>query len=196
MEWLELCAHECRQSGDRGRVSASVLVILAAVGLLLTDCLVDPDAPCDANQVERDDLITGCECAEGYVVNAEGSACVSCGPNSRVLGSECSCLQGFVRSDETGQCESTEGGVPDGQERPTGEGFDCSSEEDCAGFEADYCQRFISPYVCLVQHCATGANSCVAPYVCCDYGALEILAPAEGLCIPAANCVSPGTVVR
>lgn len=65
---------------------------------------------------------------------------------------------------------------------PKGLGDACTSQEDCAGQEASYCE-LTSSKVCLVSGCTVNAD-CWANWTCCDLTAfgLPTLCVAEGAC--------------
>ena len=51
---------------------------------------------------------------------------------------------------------------------PSGQGNTCATHDDCAGFDADYCESFVS-FTCLVDQCSPDANNCTNDYICCDF---------------------------
>jgi hypothetical protein len=93
-------------------------------------------------------------------------------------------------------CEDSDG-CPDGyaceeggegsycKRPPTGQGASCQSPDDCAGFEATYCESF-QLGVCLVQDCTVSPDSCHEGWTCCDLSSLgldETLCIQDGLCV-------------
>jgi hypothetical protein len=69
---------------------------------------------------------------------------------------------------------------------PTGQGAACESADDCASFEATYCETR-QGHVCLVQGCTLGGNDCFSGWQCCDLSAFL----GAVLCIPEGNCPAP-----
>ena len=51
---------------------------------------------------------------------------------------------------------------------PSGQGHACTSDADCSGFQADYCETIVTSE-CLVQGCDKEANNCSSGYQCCDF---------------------------
>jgi len=77
---------------------------------------------------------------------------------------------------------------------PTGLGKACSSSDDCAGFEAAYCET-VSAGSCVVNDCKADPGKCHGDWVCCDIGLLS-----QSLCIPPGElsdgqCPAGGTLV-
>ena len=72
-------------------------------------------------------------------------------------------------SSDTGSGD--DGGVDGGDDLPTGMGEVCAGEEDCAGYEADYClmQPGDDEGVCTVQDCSVDPDDCPDGYICCDF---------------------------
>ena len=54
---------------------------------------------------------------------------------------------------------------------PSGVGQPCTSHDDCANFQADYCDATISQ-ICLVQGCDIQLENCSPGYKCCDFHGL------------------------
>ena len=50
---------------------------------------------------------------------------------------------------------------------PTGLGDSCTTQADCAGKEASYCE-VLAAHVCLVNDCASNTAGCPSGFVCCD----------------------------
>ncbi len=67
-----------------------------------------------------------------------------------------------------------------------GLGKACTSDADCAGTEATYCDLMLT-HACLVQGCSLTADNCPTGYECCDMSALMVPQP---LClsIPLGGC--------
>jgi hypothetical protein len=148
-----------------------------------------------------------CVCVEGYAKPAEGGACAlipealgaecdptapacdsrypSCHATSNALGyctTECTssaeCTGGFV-------CD-TSGNPPYCQRPPVGVGQKCTSNADCASFEATYCESLQS-HVCLVQGCTKTPNDCFPGNDCCDLTSVGL----PTVCVPAGTCPFP-----
>ena len=69
--------------------------------------------------------------------------------------------------------------------RPTGEDMPCSSSADCAGFEATFCDTFVTG-TCLVSGCTVVPDSCSAGKECCDLSSFGL----PPLCIAAGACAN------
>ena len=67
---------------------------------------------------------------------------------------------------------------------PTGNGNACTSDADCAGKDANYCELFVS-HTCLVNNCTASPDSCFTGSECCEFPGTPIpsLCLAEGLCM-------------
>ncbi|MFT3926428.1 MAG: hypothetical protein QM778_28040 [Myxococcales bacterium] len=61
---------------------------------------------------------------------------------------------------------------------PTGFGASCAGPDDCASFEASYCE-VNSSHACLVNNCAANPSICYGDQVCCDIGLIG-----QSICIP------------
>jgi hypothetical protein len=70
------------------------------------------------------------------------------------------------------------------QRPPTGAFVPCSMPTECAGFEASFCEAFVSK-ACLVPDCTVDPNSCFPGTECCDFSFLML----PNLCIPAGQCM-------
>jgi len=150
---------------------------------------------------------TTCECIEGYSRPAPGSACE---PKPAGLGDACdtastpctnaSYSECHVVSGTTGYCTNTgcsatsgcSGGYacdtsstpPFCRRPPLGQGAACDSAQDCAAYEATYCESF-QTHQCLVEHCSTSPDNCFSGYQCCDLTSLGLN---NTLCVPAGAC--------
>jgi hypothetical protein len=69
------------------------------------------------------------------------------------------------------------------QRPPAGAGVPCTSDADCAGTEATFCDLFVSG-TCLVRDCSVEPNSCFSGSECCDLSGFML----PKLCIPAGAC--------
>jgi len=130
-------------------------------------CLYDENDRCSEGQRFND--TTGlCGCPSGEYVTEAG--CIACGPNERFVVDSCQCRPGFERPSAGGQCESTEP-EPDpdaGPVVPNGDGLACSSDTDCAGTTATFCDTFFDN-ICIVEDCDVANNTgCNDGETCCD----------------------------
>jgi hypothetical protein len=149
----------------------------------------------------------GCTCEAGY---AKPSADEACAPVPMGLGSPCSpsmpctdptfdhcatgldgsgyCTQTGCAANEdcaAGYACDTSGSPSYCQRPPVGAGTPCTSDADCAGTEATYCDTFVQ-HACLVQGCSVSPNNCFSGTECCDLSSLGIPQP---ICIPAGACM-------
>jgi hypothetical protein len=69
---------------------------------------------------------------------------------------------------------------------PSGDGQSCSSDDDCEGTEATYCEIY-DTHVCHVQGCSLAPNDCFPGQDCCD------LSVASGGIVTKLICVAAGT---
>jgi hypothetical protein len=85
----------------------------------------------------------------------------------------------------------TESDAPDGDAGadaggPTGLMEPCGSQDDCAGYDASFCNLLMEPNVCLIPDCTPSPDDCPADYFCCDFMAAieETAGLPDTLCIP------------
>lgn len=159
-----------------------------------------------------------CLCEEGFVRTTTDGPC-----EQSSIGAECTaseeCSEAFpycfigsaMSTGGAGYCTTVgcedNAGCPgswtceaDGSERickslPSGLGDHCTTDDDCAGQQASFCERF-QTNTCMLQDCATGTTRCPNEWSCCDYSGLL----GVSLCLPpgqeAANeCPSGGKLV-
>jgi hypothetical protein len=69
---------------------------------------------------------------------------------------------------------------------PTGDGDPCTTDAQCAGKEATFCEIYMS-HVCYVEGCSLTANDCFPGKECCDLG------PKSGGLVKKQICVKAGT---
>ena len=70
------------------------------------------------------------------------------------------------------------------QKPPEGLFAPCNSSEECASFEATYCE-VVYAHVCLVEDCSTTAQDCGFPgFTCCDFSGFGL----PNLCVPEGYC--------
>lgn len=70
---------------------------------------------------------------------------------------------------------------------PTGWGAACTTSDECAGFEAGFCDAF--QMKCTVSNCSNVPDTCPGAYECCDLTGFG-----EGfaiMCIPDGYCTTP-----
>jgi hypothetical protein len=123
----------------------------------------------------------GADCAANACMGSEFSECVEA-PNgdqyctSRGCTESSDCPEGFAcrASAEGSYCQRT----------PVGMASPCEVEQDCAGYEATFCETLIS-HSCLVQGCSLSQNDCFEGWDCCDVTAYGMPIP---ICIPEGNC--------
>jgi len=70
------------------------------------------------------------------------------------------------------------------QRPPVGAGQTCTTDADCAGTEALFCDSVFSG-ICLVRDCTVTPNSCFTGMECCSNG------PPVPICIPTGLCLQP-----
>lgn len=159
------------------------------------ECICDPGyrqneyltacVACGLNEVGSG---RSCQCMAGY---SRSSTTNVCEPNSPALGLPCdgTCSDpvyaycyappsGSAYCTNTGCTSSAEcgGGYGCDTERtprvcsklPSGVGHPCTSDDDCAQFEAKHCETYLLK-TCLVRDCAAAEVSCYPGTVCCDY---------------------------
>lgn len=146
---------------------------------------------------EVGNTFSGCICEKGYarIGGSEtctkvtiGQTCTSdaeCGgvaPSCHLDGAEGYCTQTGCESSK--DCLGTEylcnrdNAVSFCERPPTGQGEPCTSNTDCEGYEAAYCEIF-SRKACIVNECAPNPKKCWGDSACCD-----ITLIAESICIP------------
>jgi hypothetical protein len=67
---------------------------------------------------------------------------------------------------------------------PVGLNKSCTSNDDCAGTEATYCDTFVA-HACIVQGCSVTPNNCFSGYQCCDLTTFGVPQP---ICVPTGAC--------
>jgi hypothetical protein len=160
---------------------------LGCAALALGSCVFDPNARCDEHMEDYGDAIK-CVCVPGYAMTEGG--CIKCRANESPGVDGCECDEGFVRSG-AGRCERAPAEDAacamdtncDDVEPPTGVGLECTSDADCAGTDATYCETLVS-HACVVQGCSVEENDCFEGNECCDLSAfgMPTLCVLEGRC--------------
>lgn len=144
-------------------------------------CLIDSDDRCGPNQelLEYAEESERCVCVAGTGFDAATQSCVVCGENEMASPVGCVCVSGFARTGGAGPC------LPSDAVLPTGQDEHCEAQEDCAGYEASFCDTLVS-FTCLVPNCTVSPDSCSEGKDCCDISALGLgvstLCIAQGLC--------------
>jgi len=176
-------------------------------------CVCEPGAaltptgcvPCAVHEVPG---TMGCECESGYSRPSAGAACeevpaglgTACNlttmPCTDAVYSHCAADASGSGYCTTAGCTSsadctsgyacnTSGAASFCQRPPMGLSMSCTSDADCAGTEATYCDTFMS-HSCLVQGCTVAPDNCFEGWDCCDLSAFGLPQP---LCIPQGQCV-------
>lgn len=139
-------------------------LVAATFALILGACvgLYDPDAPC----------------ADDEVLDTRGV---------------CTCPQGQVRDRQTSACSipaaagapaSVGDYDPAATSPPRGLGASCSSHDDCADYDATYCES-IQLGQCLVRGCQLAPDDCYQGWECCDLSSFGFQ---DTLCLPEDSC--------
>ncbi len=156
---------------------------------------------CGAHEVAG---ATGCVCEDGYLRLSANGPCEEVPVG---LGAECdpsanACVAPYDHcepADGTGYCTSECSGPDDCesgygcnadsicQKAPSGLNKPCSSDADCAGGEASYCDVFVT-MSCLVPGCTVDPDNCFAGTECCDLSAFGIPGLST-LCIEEGECM-------
>ncbi len=164
-----------------------------------TECVTCPEH----ERVQGD----GCVCVEGYERSGDGESCapmatsgpgVACSDGLPCRDSAfphcaqasngdqyCTSLGCRTSADcpEDFACTSSASGSYC-QRSPLGMAAPCSTDDDCASYEATFCETLISNS-CLVQGCSLSNDDCFDGWECCDASAFGMPIP---ICIPAGNC--------
>ena len=173
--------------------------------LLSAACIVDLDDRCGEDQVVDD--VGACSCKEGTALSDVGHRCVATGPQPPAgLGVACSESENPCSDATYSRCQPSgagdyctnegcqSGDCEDGfacnsgeeesfcERAPVGQGMACTSDDDCAGGEASYCETALSNQ-CLVRGCSEG--SCFPGWDCCDLSSLGF---EDTLCVPEGQC--------
>ncbi|MBN2528996.1 MAG: ABC transporter substrate-binding protein [Deltaproteobacteria bacterium] len=78
---------------------------------------------------------------------------------------------------------------------PSGQGELCTTNDDCSGFEANYCETMVTG-TCLKQGCSEELNDCADDHICCNFS--DFMLPSlcvdkvtsRGLCTRGSGCTS------
>lgn len=160
--------------------------------------------PCAEHEVALND---SCSCADGYTRPSAGAACSDFPP---ALGTVCT--EDKDCPDATyGSCRALDGGTgyctnlcsdgtgcaggyacdvaattPYCKRPPIGAGQACTSDAECAGTEATFCEYF-QTQVCYVE-CKLGGNDCFPGKECCDLTASSVGLYKTQICVDAGSC--------
>lgn len=163
-----------------GRSRLLVWWLLALAAGQAAGCAIDDEDACSENQVLKasDDFrVCVCDEAHGYVFDsAMKHGCKRCGKGMVVHNGACVAQSGGATGAVDGGADASAADAAAGEDAaseplPTGLGASCSSNADCAAFDATFCDSFMS-HSCLVEKCATGENACPGGWACCDFSAL------------------------
>ncbi len=198
--WTVGCVYDADDRCSPGQVVISHDRCACAPGTVAVDGICQP---CPEFEVEQNGA---CVCEEGYVRSDDGSLCVleeeglyapcasdedcvsalfsHCQPDA--LGDYCT-QAGCVSSDEcfAGFACDTAASPSYCKRPPVGQGEPCASQDDCAGYEASYCEM-VQGHVCLVSGCDTDPSvECFIGWECCHAGeafGFPTLCSPEGSC--------------
>ena len=161
--------------------------------------------PCPESEVWQSGV---CVCKQGFARDtSQGGACVESGANAScdltAEPSTCSdpafpnCRDhgagvGYCTTTCAAEADCPHGFACDTKSDPAtcktaavGQGDACTSNADCAGKDADYCEATIT-HVCLVTGCSVASPlSCSEGFSCCDVHSLGL---ALTLCVPEGAC--------
>lgn len=190
------------------------LTLGGSVSLLLlvgASCAYDKDNRCGDDLV-FDEENEVCVCPVGTLYSPTG--CTACGEHEILQGAECVCEEGYAEGAD-GTCEEIpggaggEGGEGNSTTGPTPEctvnddceageiceaeactpvtgfGAACTEQDQCADFEASYCDTYQSK--CTISDCTVAPDSCPSAYDCCDLSLFGFAI----MCIPEGGCPAP-----
>jgi hypothetical protein len=176
----------------RRRVGRSLAATTLGLLSSIAACAYDSNDRCG----EGMELYSGrCVCPPGSIL-VEG-ACSECGEHEVAAGTACVCEAGYERPGTDGDCEpvadgtggaggeagAANTGAPE-EQPPEGLGMSCSSNADCEGTEAEFCDTFMTQ-ACQVIGCSLEPDDCYMGYECCDLSAFSI----GNLCVPVGACM-------
>jgi len=157
--------------------------------------------PCGKNREVQNGV---CTCTEGFVPAADGDGC-----EASDIGASCIQDDDCASSSPYGVANKTQpycssSGCSSNSDCPggwtceasndtrycrkpiTGLGVQCTTNDNCAGFEANYCEN-LQTHTCILQGCAVQDVVCPSEWLCCDYSAL--------LGAPLSTCISPSQTI-
>ncbi len=111
------------------------------------------------------ELSDGKRCGEGYTYDAGY------------------CMEIDTDTDSDTDTGAGDSGVDSGV---TGIGEVCTDNEDCEGYDADYCAMMpgATEGQCAVSNCLANPNDCPEDLLCCDFPPDGLTAGIPNLCIP------------
>jgi hypothetical protein len=179
--------------------------LFALLGAMPSACVYDASDRCGPNQVMYEDLRCVCD------ANSTPTATGECEPAIKGQGAPCDATNPTSCSDPefnycqagangSGYCTKTGCASTDDcsngyacdlavtpsvcRRPPVGLSMSCTSDADCAGTEATYCDTF-QTHSCLVQGCSVAPDNCFTGWDCCDLSAFGVPQP---ICIPEGAC--------
>jgi len=203
------CVYDPNHRCDANQVLASETCICdksAGYATSSSGCVL-----CGAHQVPGE---SGCACASGYAQQSNDGPCE---PIPETLGTECdtasssACADAkvnycFATSGTTGYCTSsgcsTNGDCTGGyicntsaspsycRRPPTGVGEACATSDDCANYEANFCDAMQQK--CLMAGCKTSPDDCFPGYACCPLSTMGGSLPGGPASLPNV-CMSTGS---
>lgn len=173
-------------------------VCVAGAALTPTGCVM-----CGANEEPG---AASCECVAGYrrpagggpceeaPTSGPGTPCDDAAPCLDPLASHCqpsASGSGYCTTVDCAETPCVDGYGCDESVSPSvcvraplGQGMSCSSDADCAGTEATFCDTVESDS-CLVRGCSVAPDDCFVGWSCCD---LSNLGLRETICVPDGAC--------
>ncbi len=124
----------------------------------------------------------GADCALAPCSDPTFSYCVLASNGDRYCSSR-GC-QTSADCPETYACSTDTAGAKFCRRSPLGMTAPCSTDNDCAGNEATFCETLFS-HSCLVQGCSLSMNDCFDGWECCDASGYGMPIP---ICIPEGMC--------
>lgn len=163
---------------------------------------------------EHEEVVSGvCTCTSGWVRDAASKQCV---PDFPGLGDACAATtactyaefpachvpasgKGYCTTEACASDDDCRGGyrcdltgATSYCRRPTiGEGTTCTSDADCASFEAVWCAIGVTPRACAQRDCTLDSTAdCFVGEICCDMAAYAAFGVPATLCTPPTACPS------
>jgi hypothetical protein len=157
-------------NSDCSATSAVVTRWALQLACVLATACFNPDDRCGEGQKYSavDQL---CVCRAGLTLTANG-----CEKPPKEPGNTASAGAG------AGATTDQDAAAPPGESGPEGLGTSCTSNDDCAGSDATFCDAVITGG-CLVEGCALGGSDCPVGYECQD---LTMFGAAGNVCVAAA----------
>ena len=176
----------------------SALALLTLLGAFPSACVYDSKDRCGPHQVMFEDL--RCVCDAQSVATETGCKPITalgtaCDENTHCTDAKFDhCEAG---ADGSGYCTNT--GCASSEDctdsyacdltvtpsvcrrPPVGLSMSCTSDADCAGTEATFCDTLYS-HSCLVQGCSLAPDNCFVGWQCCDLGGPQPLCLPQGAC--------------